>query len=363
MTDTAHPSTWDESPGEAEPKKRGGRERKWWIIVLVLLLLLLWAILFQLVFPDRRGPIVQPRLEPGLSPVFAIYGLNAPRGVSAGPDGEFVVSDTGSQKVFLYDNRGVLTARLGGDLPDDRVFSVAGSLHDGEIVYVTDWGLRRVWLFSPEGSVIGFFPENPMDPAYGIGGFFPKDIQVAGDDIFVASRTGVFRFDATSLELEGRFGEESVEGNTFDLVTGIEVDEATGRLWAVDSLNRRVVAYDPQGNVEWVLGRPDQDGEIVSFFALPRDILLTERGLLVSDAFRHELYLLDMEGNLLGSYGERGVDDGQFNFPEGMALAPDGLVYVADRANDRVQALRLGEPLEADRGVRAKWEGNHVSFD
>ena len=35
--------------------------------------------------------------------------------------------------------------------------------------------------------------------------------------------------------------------------------------------------------------------------------------------------------------GWPGTGDGQFDFPEGIAVAPSGDVYVADTANDRIQ--------------------------
>jgi len=343
-------------------EERPRRDRTWWLLVLLLLLLLLGCVLMQLLFAGRRGPIVAPP-HTGLENAFGIYGLNEPRGVSAGPDGDITVSDTGAQRAYLYDRNGVLQTRLGGDLPADRVFSVAGSWTDEDVVYVCDWGLGRVWVFSHDGSVIGFFPEDPTPAVYGAGGFYPYDVAPFEDDLLVSTRTGIFRFDGSTLELEGRFDETPVGGRPLDHVTGIAVDPEGEYVWAVDSFNRRLIAYDTNGAPVWSLGRPDEDGEIVSFFALPRDVVYIDRGVLVSDAFRHELYLFDREGGFLGIYGERGVADAQFNFPEGMAVAPDGLLHVADRANDRVQVLIVGDPVEPRGEMAKKWEEDHVRYD
>ena len=38
-----------------------------------------------------------------------------------------------------------------------------------------------------------------------------------------------------------------------------------------------------------------------------------------------------------GKWGTGGTGDGEFNRPAGVALAPNGNVYVADSRNDRVQ--------------------------
>lgn len=334
--------------------ERSRTSRRGWVLVLLLLLLLFGCILMQLLVPGRRGPLVTMPAE-GLVPVFSIYGLSEPRGVSAGPEGRMLVSDTGAQRAYIYDPNGVLLARLGGELPADRVFSVTGSLYEEGVAYVCDWGLRRVWMFAEDGTVIGYFPEDPLEDVYGEGGFFPYDIDRFGDGYLVATRTGVFRFDHAG-ELVGRFDRTSVGDAEPNHMTGIEVDPLGEYVWVVDSLNRRVIAYDRSGSAVWSLGRPDVDGEIVSFFGLPRDVVYSDRGVIVSDAFRHELYLFDREGGLVGVYGQRGTADGEFNFPEAVSIAPDGLLNVADRANDRVQVLRLGDPLPVRAELAQKWE-------
>lgn len=132
------------SQSQQQKSSRGWRG---WIIVLLLLLLLFGCILAQMLFPDRRGPVVTLPSE-GLVHVFSIYGLNEPRGVAAGPDGRMAVSDTGAQRAYIYDSNGVLMTRLGGELPADRVFSVTGSMFEEGTVYLCDWGLKRVWMFA-----------------------------------------------------------------------------------------------------------------------------------------------------------------------------------------------------------------------
>jgi|GEM_PF-1675533 len=339
------------------------RDRVWWAVVLLLLLLLVVCGILHALFPERRVP---PRVEPteGLTPVFSVYGLTEPRGVGAGPDGEIVIADTGAQRAYVYDRDGVLTARLGGDEPEDKVFSVAQAFFEDDTIYLCDWGLQRIWLFRGDGTVVDYFPEDPTPEVYGPGGFFPFDVIRYGPDILVANRTGLFTFDGSTFELNGRFDQGEPGGHAPDYMTGVTTDPESGRVWAVDSFNRRVIAYDSDGRAQWLLGRPDEDGRIVSFFGLPRSILFTERGLLVSDAFRHEIYLIDPDdGTYLGSYGSRGVVDGEFNFPEGMALAPDGLLYVADRVNDRVQVLEFGDPMEPRGDVAGKWEQNFERLD
>ena len=53
------------------------------------------------------------------------------------------------------------------------------------------------------------------------------------------------------------------------------------------------------------------------------------------------------DGTLVQSWGEPGTGPGQFNLPHGIAVHPDGRVFVADRENDRIQIFSAeGEYLD-----------------
>jgi predicted membrane-bound mannosyltransferase/DNA-binding beta-propeller fold protein YncE len=79
----------------------------------------------------------------------------------------------------------------------------------------------------------------------------------------------------------------------------------------------------------------------------PRDIAFAPDGTLyVADSRNHRILHLDTEGNLLHSWGEFGASNyntntmapgGVFNEPWGVAVGPDGSVYVADTWNNRIQ--------------------------
>jgi DNA-binding beta-propeller fold protein YncE len=54
---------------------------------------------------------------------------------------------------------------------------------------------------------------------------------------------------------------------------------------------------------------------------------------------RDRISKLDAAGNLVASWGGSGADPGQFNRARALALGPDGLLYVADACNHRIQAF------------------------
>jgi len=49
------------------------------------------------------------------------------------------------------------------------------------------------------------------------------------------------------------------------------------------------------------------------------------------------------EGVFVSKWGTEGAGDGQFNLPYGVAVAPDGSVYVSDSFNHRIQKFSVGQ--------------------
>ncbi len=69
--------------------------------------------------------------------------------------------------------------------------------------------------------------------------------------------------------------------------------------------------------------------------------LCPHRGdIYVSDGYGNSrVHKYDPKGRLLFSWGEPGTDPGCFNIPHNIATDAEGLVYVADRENHRVQVF------------------------
>lgn len=77
-------------------------------------------------------------------------------------------------------------------------------------------------------------------------------------------------------------------------------------------------------------------------FTAPRAVALGPDGLLyVADSGNNRIQVLDGEGNFIRAWGSAGSGPGQFQEPWGIAVSEAGQVYVSDTWNHRVQVFDL----------------------
>lgn len=329
---------------EIEQAEERRRRVKILTVLLLLLLLALLALIFLyfLIFYPGRVPFA-PRKP--VEFLFSIYGLNRPLGVSTDKDNNIYVSDTGNERVLVFDSGGDYVRRIGTEKKPTKLFAVYGSVVDDKNgrIYIADWTFRVIHVFNLKGKFLYRFPKASFGPNYGPLGFTPYDIDLYKGKMYITSNDGILVFSPKGKFLQ-RWGHKGREIGFYDFPNGLVIDKKRGVIYVADVLNRRVVALTPKGNVLWVAGKPDVEGRIVSYFGLPRGIAIDSKGLIyVTDTFNARIVVLNRKGELVSLVGSRGTKDAQFNFPDGIAITNDGVIYIADRANDRVQAIRINQ--------------------
>jgi DNA-binding beta-propeller fold protein YncE len=92
-------------------------------------------------------------------------------------------------------------------------------------------------------------------------------------------------------------------------------------------------------------------------FNFPRGIAVDSAGnILVSDSNNHRLQKFSPTGTFLNVIGKRGHGPGEFHEPGGIAVDSGGNIYVADVANRRIQKLKPDGTFVAD------WKGPEPGF-
>ncbi len=116
---------------------------------------------------------------------------------------------------------------------------------------------------------------------------------------------------------------------------GIAVDDA-GRVFVADSYCR-VQVFDADGGFLYMWGGA---GEGPGQFRCAAAIALDQAGLVyVADALNARIQVFTREGVFLRQWGSKGSGAGQFLRPVGIAVNAEGHVYVADTYNYRIQVF------------------------
>lgn len=192
----------------------------------------------------------------------------------------------------------------------------------------------------------------------------------------------VFIFDTETKDLQ--LIKNGVEAR-FELITGLAIDDSD-RLFVADSEMRRVMVFDPKHVVESsiseglaspaglaidnenrflyvadaeldqvlvydadpphkLLRRIGTTGKAHTLttpgdFSKPTNVAVDKDGMVfVSDTFNDRVEVFDADGKFIRTFGKPGDGPGYFARPKGIAVDGDGHVWVADGVQDRVQVF------------------------
>ena len=129
-------------------------------------------------------------------------------------------------------------------------------------------------------------------------------------------------------------------------------------MWLTDDLHHTIRQFTPDGKLLLTIGNPDQASTLHGGkpFNRPTHVALCPRtgNVYISDGYGNShVHKYDPKGRLLRSWGGPGTDPGQFNIPHNIATDREGLVYVADRENSRVQIF------DGEGRYLAQWNNLH----
>jgi len=342
--------------------------RQWFgVLAVVLAMVLIALIVFLLYFLGRPEPLTDRPAQQGIKPVWAVYGpgigenpvFARPMGVAVGSRGHVYVSDTGNNRVCVFDSGGRFLFEFGGfgvakALPGAKNTYVAGRLNypvgidtdeDGN-VYVASFRNDSVEVFDASGEPLRRFPDPTKPVGRGSSGqdglgIAVTDVAVHDGLVYALDQYQVFVF-TTDGAFVRQFGKPGIGSGDLDHPNGIDVGE-DGTVYVSDSNHARISAFTAEGEPQWTFGTLPSgiDDTTKRDIELPRGMtVLGDGSILVTDAFGFSLVRLSEDGDLVGTYGVRGVEPGQVNFPNDVA-ALRGFVVIADKENNRVQLVRL----------------------
>ena len=195
-----------------------------------------------------------------------------------------------------------------------------------------DYAVAPAAVTLPEGVTMGATASVAFDPNGHLW------VLTRGDKTF-------FEFDAKGTFIRA-FGDR-----LFTRSHGLRIDR-DGNLWATDVGGHVVVKLDRDGKVLLTLGVKGEAGEWNEAggsrkLNQPNDVAIAANG----DVFVVQghtpgpngdarVLKFDKDGKFIASWGGKGNAPGQFQVAHGVAIDAQGLLWVADRENQRVQLFR-----------------------
>jgi DNA-binding beta-propeller fold protein YncE len=122
----------------------------------------------------------------------------------------------------------------------------------------------------------------------------------------------------------------------------IRIDPA-GDIWTTDAQSSIVYKFTPEGKQLLTISVGGQPKSAKSAFCGTTDIAFAPNGrIFISDGYANARILeYDATGKLIRQWGTPGTGPGEFHLPHAIAIDENGVIYVADRENGRIQRFDL----------------------
>ena len=203
------------------------------------------------------------------------------------------------------------------------------TINSSDCIFITVPNEGKVKYFDPSGSQLG---------EWIIEGF-PWGISVdpGTGNVYVADyyKHQVQYFNSSGFFL-GKWGSYGKGDGQFNCPTGIFA--SPGTVYVTDTGNNRIEFFDMNGRYK---GQWGKEGKDILEYKMPGAIIKNSYpGIYVADEnnYRIQANIFDTSGPLsTAGWGKRGDKNGQFQWISGIATDSAGLIYISDKAQNRIQ--------------------------
>jgi len=286
-----------------------------------------------------------------------------PRGVAVSADGTMAfVTDSGGDRVEAFS----LTQSGGhysGAAFDYTVSSGTGSgafvglrgltvTADDHLMVSDEWGYNlHEFSFTASGYTSTWSSAPTASPVPGVNA--PRGIQVAANgEIYIVDYWNQ-RVEYGTLGGNGQiqgaqtFGARGNPGtdDALNFAWGDAIQPGTGDIFVANRESDQVEVFSPTGTTIAIDGK---NGSAAGDFSFPQGVAFGPSGdLYVADSGNDRIqeFTVNSNGSLnfvasLGTAGSgSGAPAGELNQPTGVAVAPNGTLWVADTLNNRIQSM------------------------
>ena len=287
-------------------------------------------------------------------------GLNAPRAIAAGQDGDIYVADSRNHRILHIGADGSLLKEWGTFADQQTGNAPIGTFNepwgvavgpDGS-VYVADTWNHRIQKFSKDGKPLTMWgqygqptPDLPESRTYFWG---PRGIAVSTQgQVFVADtgnkRIVVFDSDGKYIT---EFGTAGLDPGQFDEPVGVAVAE-DGTVFVTDTWNQRIQSFLP--SQDGTLYTPLQQWDVNAWFGQSVDnkpfiAVSKDNHVFVTDPEGYRVIEFTTDGQFVKAWGDFGAGPQEIGLAAGVAVDPAGFIWVTDAGNNRILRYTLPSP-------------------
>eukprot|EP00058_Branchiostoma_floridae_P023636 XP_002609126.1 hypothetical protein BRAFLDRAFT_126146 [Branchiostoma floridae] len=251
----------------------------------------------------------------------------APAGVQVTKDGDFVVADSDSRRLQVFDSSGKFKYKIKTSMyprnvaiTQDNIFIVSGNLH----------GEGKVQMLTPTGSFLGEFgTAGQFEYAYGL--VVDKNGRIVVTDVH-KHRVSIHLPDGRLIHQFGVFGNED---HHFNKPYNVAIN-AKNNILVSDKHNQCVKMFDSRGTFIKKVGRDGtKDNNLVFPYGLCVD---ATDDIIVADSTPHPVKLFDCEGKFREYLI---ISDEPQQGPRALCITPEGRLVVSERDKQVVRVYSL----------------------
>jgi DNA-binding beta-propeller fold protein YncE len=287
-------------------------------------------------------------------------GLSAPRAIAIGQEGDLYVADSRNHRILHIAPDGSLLHQWGsfadiamGNAPLGTFYEPWGVAvgPDGS-VYVSDTWNHRVQKFTPDGVPLtswGQYGQPIPDMPETQSSFWgPRGVAVDSEGrVFVADtgnkRIVIFDEDGNYIT---QFGTGGFDPGQFDEPVGVAI-ASDGTVYVTDTWNQRVQSFTPSADGMSYI--PLQQWDVNAWFGQSLEnkpfIAVSEDGqVFITDPEGYRVIQFTSTGEFVRTWGDFGIGTDEIGLAAGVAVAPDGAIWVTDAGNNRLMKFILPSP-------------------
>jgi DNA-binding beta-propeller fold protein YncE len=218
---------------------------------------------------------------------------------------------------------------IAGEDTVDRIQSPHGIVaDDAGRVYVADWGAGLIHFFHFGKKKYDAFGRTAMGPLAS-----PIGLALDGDGLLYVSDSFLRRVFVFS----GTKNTRVIGDDSLLRPTGIAVDKKGKRLYVVDTAGHRIDAFSLDGSKLFSFGsRGGEAGE----FNFPTHLAVDAAGdIYVMDSLNFRVQIFDRNGAFRTQFGGNGTGIGDFMKPKGIAVDGAGHIWVSDSLRNSIQVF------------------------